>query len=140
MRECSGTFMESLHSFFTIKEVAIMTFRFSKVSPSQATIALCAAISFAVPAGTQAQTAPVASDNAAHNPATKSPDKMTGVPLAKGATSFTKEQAKKRLEEAGFSHVTGLVKDSDGLWQARAMHGGQWVKAAVDYKGNVAAR
>lgn len=117
-----------------------MTFDIRKSAPSRATIALLVAISAGVPATLPAQTAPVASDQAAQNPATKSPDKMTGVPLAKGATSFTQEQAKKRLEEAGYSQVSDLTKDADGLWHARAMHHGHQVNAAVDYKGNVAAR
>jgi hypothetical protein len=88
----------------------------------------------------QAQDTPVPSDHAAQNPAMKSPDHMTKAPLAKGKTSFTMDEAKSRLEKAGYTHVTNLVKDPDGLWQARVMHHGKWVNAAVDYKGNVAAR
>jgi hypothetical protein len=87
----------------------------------------------------QAQDRPTASPHAAANPATKSPDAMTQAPLARGRTSFTRAQARARLEKAGYSHVSDLAKDRDGLWQARAMRHGRWVKAAVDYKGNVAA-
>jgi hypothetical protein len=88
----------------------------------------------------QAQDHPMASDHAAQNPATHAPDKMTHAPLARGKNSFTQKQARSRLEKAGYSHVTNLAQDQDGLWQARAMHHGKWVNAAVDFKGNVAAR
>lgn len=39
---------------------------------------------------------------------------------AKGANSFTEDQAKSRIEAKGFSNVTGLAKDDDGIW--RVMH------------------
>jgi hypothetical protein len=95
-------------------------------------------LSIALPA--HAQDHPMASDQAAPNPATKSPNAMTQAPLARGKTSFTMGQARARLAKAGYTHITNLTKDRDGLWQARAMHHGQWVNAAVDYKGNVAER
>jgi hypothetical protein len=101
---------------------------------AMALIGACAAL----PAMAQQQPAP--SDQAAPNSATKSPDAMTQAPLARGKNSFTQAQARARLEKAGYTQVTGLTLDQDGLWQARAMRGGQWVNAAVDYKGDVAAR
>ena len=99
-----------------------------------ATLGVCAAI----PA--QAQDHPMASNQADQNPATHAPDKMTHAPLARGKNSFTMKQAQSRLMKAGYTHITNLAQDQDGLWQARAMHHGKWVNAAVDYKGNVAAR
>lgn len=83
---------------------------------------------------------PMANDHAAHNPATKSPDRMTGVPLAKGKSSFTAGQAKARFQKAGYSHVSNLMRDNDGLWRARVQRHGKWVNAALDYKGNVSTR
>ena len=89
---------------------------------------------------TQAQDRPMASNQADQNPATHSPGNMTHAPLARGKNSFTMKQAQSRLMKAGYTHITNLAQDQDGLWQARAMHHGKWVNAAVDYKGNVAAR
>ena len=104
------------------------------------TAAAAVALGLSGAVAVQAQDHPMASDNAMHNPVTKSPDKMTHAPLARGKNSFTMKQARSRLMKAGYTHVTNLALDQDGLWQARAMHHGKWVNAAVDYKGNVAAR
>jgi hypothetical protein len=60
-------------------------------------------------------------------------------PLAKGHNSFTKSEAKSRIEKAGFINVTGLALDSDGLWQATASRDGQSLHVALDYKGDIAA-
>jgi hypothetical protein len=86
----------------------------------------------------QEQPAPAADARATPNPAVKSTDKMTQAPLASGQNSFTKTQARARIKSAGYSHVTNLKKDSEGLWQARAKLHGTEVLVAVDYKGNVA--
>ena len=59
-----------------------------------------------------------------------------GAPL-KGANSFTESQAKDRAQAAGFTSVSSLVKDGDGVWRGSAMKDGKSVKVAVDYKGNV---
>lgn len=99
-----------------------------------------AALALTAVGSAQAQSQPMPSDHAMQNPAMKSPDHMTKAPLARGKTSFTMGEARSRLEKAGYSKITNLVKDNDGLWQARAMRHGKWVNAAVDYKGNVAAR
>jgi hypothetical protein len=88
----------------------------------------------------QDQTGPAASPNAASNPAVKSPDHMTGAPLAKGHNSFTEAEARARMLKAGYANVSNLALDSDGLWHANATHGGQPVNVALDYKGNIAAQ
>jgi hypothetical protein len=56
---------------------------------------------------------------------------------AKGANSFTKHQAWKRIAGKGYSHVKGLAKDSDGVWRGTATKDGQPVQVWLDYKGNV---
>ena len=61
-----------------------------------------------------------------------------GAPLA-GANSFTENQAKDRAVAAGFTDVTALVKDADGIWRGTAKSGDKSVKIAVDFKGNVVA-
>jgi len=61
-----------------------------------------------------------------------------GAPL-KGANSFTEGQAKDRAVAHGFSSVSDLKKDGDGIWRGSAMQDGKAVQVAVDYKGNVVA-
>ena len=59
-----------------------------------------------------------------------------GAPL-KGANSFTEGQAKDRAVSHGFTNVSALAKDADGIWRGTAQLDGKPVKLAVDYKGNV---
>ena len=57
----------------------------------------------------------------------------------KGANSFTESQARSRIEKNGFSGVTGLAKDSDGIWRGKAMKDGRSMDVALDYKGEIVA-
>ena len=61
-----------------------------------------------------------------------------GAPL-KGANSFTENQAKDRAMAAGFTEVSALTKDADGIWRGTAKLNGNEGKIAVDFKGNVVA-
>jgi hypothetical protein len=61
-----------------------------------------------------------------------------GAPLA-GANSFTENQAKDRITAAGFTNVSALTKDDNGIWRGTASRDGKSVNVAVDYKGNVVA-
>lgn len=54
-----------------------------------------------------------------------------------GANSFTEGQAKSRLEANGYSAISGLKKDDNGVWKGTATHGGQQVTVSVDYRGNI---
>jgi hypothetical protein len=54
-----------------------------------------------------------------------------------GANSFTEAQAKSRLEGAGYSNVSALRKDDQGIWRGTAMKDGKRVNVAVDFKGNI---
>ncbi|SEG10294.1 PepSY domain-containing protein [Bosea lathyri] len=54
-----------------------------------------------------------------------------------GANSFTEGQAKSRLEANGYTAVTDLKKDENGVWKGKATHGGQSVGVSVDYRGNI---
>ncbi len=56
---------------------------------------------------------------------------------AKGANSFTKGEARHRIQRKGYSHVTGLTKDPNGVWRGSAQKDGQPVNVWLDYKGNV---
>jgi hypothetical protein len=59
-----------------------------------------------------------------------------GAPL-KGANSFTEGQARDRALSHGFTAVSQLAKDGDGIWRGTAQRDGKPVKVAIDYKGNV---
>ena len=57
-----------------------------------------------------------------------------------GANSFTEGQARSRIEAAGFSNVTDLTKDDQGIWRGRGMRNGQQVGVALDFTGAVSSR
>jgi hypothetical protein len=54
-----------------------------------------------------------------------------------GRNSFTEGEAKSRIEKSGFTNVSQLTKDPDGVWRGRAMKDGSQVDISVDYQGNV---
>ncbi len=56
---------------------------------------------------------------------------------ARGASSFTEAQARGRIEDKGFSAVTGLAKGDDGIWRGAATKGGTAGQVWLDYKGNI---
>ena len=66
---------------------------------------------------------------------TKSPP-TTATPAA-GANSFTEGQARSRIEAAGYTGVTGLKKDRQGVWRGQGMRNGQRVDVGLDFKGDV---
>lgn len=72
-------------------------------------------------------------------PAMNNPDATPTFPAA-GANSFTEAQAKSRIEAAGFSDVTALAKDKDGIWRGKAMKSGASHDVALDYQGHVFPR
>lgn len=84
----------------------------------------------------QAQTsAPRANPDAPQNAALRSPhDVRPGGPAA-GRNSFTMGQARDHIEKAGYTGVTNLTKDKDGLWQGRARKDGKRVHVAMDFQG-----
>jgi hypothetical protein len=98
-------------------------------------VAAIAAIAFPAaaqqrPANRDANTPAVNTPNSPPNP---------GAPVA-GANSFTESQAKSRLETNGFSNVSGLQKDANGVWRGKANKGGRSVDVSVDFQGNVTPR
>jgi hypothetical protein len=72
-----------------------------------------------------------------HNPALKDSHPHTVSSPARGANSFTEDQARGRLAKAGFSRVSRLRKDDRGVWRGMAYRGRSQVRVGVDYKGNV---
>ena len=96
-------------------------------------------LAFALPAWAQQQpqAKPPANPDA-NTPAVNTPNSPPnpGAPAA-GANSFTEAQAKSRIEAKGFGSVSGLQKDSAGVWRGKASQNGKTVNVSVDFQGNV---
>ena len=90
--------------------------------------------------GAFAQTAAPSANPNASSPAVASPNANNPGAPAAGANSFTEAQAKSRIEKAGYTNVSGLSKDKDGIWKGTASKGGTSVVAALDYQGNVVSK
>ena len=60
----------------------------------------------------------------------------SNAPVA-GRNSFTEGQAKSKIEDAGYTNVTELKKDDDGVWRGKASKGGSATAVSVDFQGNV---
>jgi opacity protein-like surface antigen len=93
---------------------------------------LIAAVAASITAG--------AAQAGSHNPAIKDPKVGETSVAAKGANSFTESQAKGRIEKAGYTNVSKLVKNPNGVWQGSASKDGQNVLIGLDYRGNVITR
>ncbi len=80
-------------------------------------------------------------NNGAAQPAatTSDADRKTSAAPVAGSSSFTMREARRRIETGGFTQVTGLQKDRDGVWRGKAMRNGTAVGVFCDYKGNVGA-
>jgi len=81
----------------------------------------------------------VATTASAQNPPAQSGPGNNAVnsPVA-GRNSFTEGQAKSKIEEAGYTNVTELKKDDNGVWRGKASKSGSAATAvSVDFQGNV---
>jgi hypothetical protein len=94
-----------------------------------AVLFMCQA-AMAQPANPKGSTPAVNTPNSPPNP---------GAPVA-GANSFTEGQAKSRIESNGFSNVSELRKDEQGVWRAKAMKDGRNVAVSLDFQGNVTSQ
>lgn len=90
------------------------------------------------PRATPAAPAPDRSGAAVTNPGAER-GASSGTPVA-GANSFTEGQARSRMEAAGFTGLSDLEKDDQGIWRGRGTRAGQPVTVMLDYQGNVTAR
>lgn len=72
-----------------------------------------------------------------NNSAVNSSDQNNSNRPVTGANSFTEGQAKSRIEQAGFTNVTALKKDDNGIWRGKASKGGSSTDVSVDFQGNV---
>ncbi len=57
--------------------------------------------------------------------------------LEPGANSFTEGQARRRIEDRGYTNVDQLHKDQNSIWQTEATKDGHRVRVGVDFRGNV---
>jgi len=81
---------------------------------------------------------PPATDRPNNNAVNSSGQNNSDKPVS-GANSFTEGQAKSRIEEAGYTNVTSVKKDDNGVWRAKASKGGTSTDVSLDFKGNVNA-
>jgi hypothetical protein len=95
-----------------------------------AAAAMITGTAIAQPANRDANTPAVNTPNTPPNP---------GAPVA-GSNSFTEGQAKSRIESNGFSNVSELRKDDQGVWRGKAMKDGKSVTVSLDFQGNVTAQ
>lgn len=84
----------------------------------------------------QTSTAPATDGD---TPAIATPDDKNATAPVEGANSFTEDQAKERIVEAGYADVTGLKLDDKGVWRGTATKDGKSVNVALDYQGNIVA-
>jgi hypothetical protein len=70
-------------------------------------------------------------------PAVATPSTNNSSAPAAGANSFTEAQARSRIEAAGYSDVSKLEKDKDGVWRGHAAKSGTQSAVGLDYQGNV---
>ncbi len=71
------------------------------------------------------------------NPAIKSTNENNASSPVAGANSFTKSEATKQIQLRGYTHVTKLKKDENGVWRGMATKDGAAGPISVDYQGNV---
>ena len=74
-----------------------------------------------------------------HNPVMKDGAPHHISKPAKGANSFTADQAHGRFVKAGYTHISKLEKH-DGLWRGTAQRHGKKTHVMLDYKGNITTR
>jgi hypothetical protein len=59
--------------------------------------------------------------------------------LSPGHNSFTQDQARGRIQDAGYTDIGTLSQTADGVWTAQAKKDGKTVDVFVDFKGAVSA-
>lgn len=73
-------------------------------------------------------------------PAIATPETSNPGAPVQGKNSFTEEQARTRLEKAGFKDITYLQIDAQGVWRASAVKDAKPVQVVLDYQGNIVAK
>ena len=62
-----------------------------------------------------------------------------GAPFV-GDSTYSESQARGVIERGGFTSVSNLRKDDQGIWRAAASRAGTPVTIALDYRGNLVAK
>ena len=78
-------------------------------------------------------------NSATNNAVSTQPQNNSGAPVA-GANSFTQGEARRRIEKRGFTNVSALKLDQQGVWRGTAMQHGKSVGVSMDYQGNIVAQ
>ncbi len=73
-------------------------------------------------------------------PAVATPTDQNATAPVEGANSFTEAQATDRIVEAGYTDVSELKLDEQGVWQAKANKDGKPMMVTLDYQGNIVAK
>jgi hypothetical protein len=89
-----------------------------------------------ITAGSSFAQNPPAQSGPNNNAVNSSGQNNSNAPVA-GANSFTEGQAKSRIEGAGYSNVTDLKKDDNGVWRGKAQKAGTTTGVSIDFQGNV---
>lgn len=79
---------------------------------------------------------PPAQSGPNNNAVNSSGQNNSNAPVA-GRNSFTEGQAKSKIEKAGFTNVSALKKDDNGVWRGKANKGSASTDVSVDFEGNV---
>ena len=96
---------------------------------------LCLSIGLFAATTASAQNPP-AQSGPNNNAVNSSGQNNSDAPVA-GRNSFTEGQAKSKIEEAGYTGVSDLKKDDNGVWRGKASKGGSSMEVSVDFQGNV---
>lgn len=98
-------------------------------------VTICTAVLLLGSASISAQSQP-AQSGPGNNAVNSKDQNNSNAPVA-GRNSFTEGQAKSKIEAAGYSNVSGLQKDKDGVWRGKADKAGTKTNVSVDFQGNV---
>jgi hypothetical protein len=79
---------------------------------------------------------PPAQSGPNNNAINSSGQNNSNAPVA-GRNSFTEGQAKSKIEGAGYTNVSELKKDDNGVWRGKASKAGSSTDVSVDFQGNV---
>jgi hypothetical protein len=72
------------------------------------------------------------------SPASATPAAPNG--RSSAGSAFTTDQAKSQVEAAGYSNVSGLRRDSKGIWRGSAVKDGLTVNVMLDAGGKVSTQ
>ena len=99
----------------------------------RASIIICTAFLAVTPAFAQN---PPAQSGPNNNAVNSSGQNNSNAPVA-GRNSFTEGQAKSKIEGAGYTNVSELKKDDNGVWRGKASKAGSSTEISVDFQGNI---